>query len=58
MQHGSVPAGLIQQMLAEQDIHVRHFSGKRVADWVRISIGTDDEMQRVRTVLARVLAGA
>ncbi len=53
--HEQVASRRIFEGLAEHDIHVRHFGGRRVADWLRISIGTDDEMERVSGVLAGLL---
>ncbi|MBQ9008012.1 MAG: histidinol-phosphate transaminase [Clostridia bacterium] len=42
------PAGIsaadLQGKLAERDIFVRHFSGPRTEDWLRITIGTAEDM--------------
>lgn len=43
--HETVPAKEIFEALKEQDIYVRHFSKERISDYLRISIGTDEEMQ-------------
>lgn len=34
----------IFEELRKRDIYVRHFNGKRIKDYLRITIGTDDEM--------------
>jgi histidinol-phosphate aminotransferase len=44
--HGFTPAKVIFEYLKEKGIYVRHFSGKRIYNYLRISIGTDDEMDR------------
>ena len=42
--HESVPAIDIFEALKENDIYVRHFNRDRIGDYLRISIGTDEEM--------------
>lgn len=42
--HGFTPAKVIFDHLKEKGIYVRHFSGKRIYNYLRISIGTDEEM--------------
>lgn len=53
--HARLEAEEIFTYLAEQDIHVRHFKGRRVSDWLRISIGTEAEMNKVSSVLAKLI---
>lgn len=43
--HGRVPATLIFEQLRERHIFVRHFSNPRIENYLRISIGTDREME-------------
>lgn len=44
------------QSLLERNIYVRHFEHPRLADKLRISIGTDEEMAAVTAVLRALLA--
>ena len=46
----------VQAALRADGILVRHFGMPRLADWVRISIGTDEAMDRVASLLARMAA--
>lgn len=42
-----VNGAVVQQYLRKQGILVRHFDKPRLSDWVRISIGTDEQMEQV-----------
>ena len=54
--HQSVPAAELFQMLREHDILVRYFSKpERVNNYLRISIGTDEQMDRLIAVLKEYL---
>ena len=53
--HVSVPRDEIFEKLRENKILVRKFSGPRVCDYLRISIGTDEEMQTMMDVLDKIL---
>lgn len=44
--HESVPAEVIFERLRERHIFVRHFSARRIDNYLRISIGTEEEMRR------------
>ena len=44
--HVRVPAQVIFDKLREKHIYVRHFSSPRIDNYLRISIGTDEEMRR------------
>lgn len=44
--HKTVPAQVIFDKLREKHIFVRHFSTPRIDNYLRISIGTDQEMDR------------
>lgn len=43
--HKTVPAQVIFDKLREKHIFVRHFSSERIDNYLRISIGTDEEMK-------------
>lgn len=45
-QHKTVPAEVIFKRLREKHIFVRHFSAERIHNYLRISIGTEEEMKR------------
>ena len=45
-QHESVPAKVIFDKLREKHIFVRYFSAPRINNYLRISIGTEEEMKR------------
>lgn len=44
--HKTVPAQVIFEKLREKHIFVRHFSAPRIENYLRISIGTPEEMMR------------
>lgn len=43
-QHTTIKAEVLYQALREKDIYVRHFKAARIHNYLRISIGTDMEM--------------
>ena len=45
--HEKVPAKEIFERLKEKHIFVRYFNKPRIDNYLRISIGTDEEMQRL-----------
>lgn len=53
--HKSVPAEEIYQALRAQDIYVRYFKKPRIDNYLRITIGTDGEMQALVEFLAAYL---
>ena len=55
--HEKVPAVRIFQALKDQQIYVRHFAGPRVEDYLRITIGTDEEMEVLYDFLEGYLRG-
>ena len=55
--HPAMGARELQACLRRDEIYVRHFDARRVSDYLRISIGTDEEMERVLVSLERALAG-
>ena len=53
--HESVPRGYIFKRLREENILVRAFNGDIIKDYLRISIGTDEEMRVVIDTLEKIL---
>ena len=54
--HESVKASFIFEELKKRGIFVRHFSKpERISDYLRISIGTDDEMQEFINTLKEII---
>ena len=54
--HDTMPRDELFNKLRENNILVRAFNGPRIKDYLRISIGTDEEMKRVMEVLDKILA--
>lgn len=54
--HESVPATELYQALREQDIYVRYFNKpERINNYLRVSIGTEDEMKELIAFLTKYL---
>lgn len=53
--HNRVPAQLIFEKLKEKHIFVRHFSSERICNYLRISIGTDEEMKRLMDKIEKII---
>ena len=53
--HRSVPAKEIFEALKEKDIYVRHWNKPRIDNYLRISIGTDEEMKALLAFLTEYL---
>lgn len=53
--HESVSAGELFGALREADIYVRHWDKDRIADYLRITIGTDEEMDELVSFLRSYL---
>ena len=56
--HESVPAVQIFDARREKHIFVRHFSQKRIDNYLRISIGTREEMERFIEETEKIVANA
>jgi histidinol-phosphate aminotransferase len=56
--HESIPAKEIFEALRSNDIFVRHFNAPRIDNYLRITIGTDEEMQRLFYYLKEFIASA
>ena len=55
--HKRVPAQELFDALRANEIYVRHWNKPRIADYLRISIGTDEEMETVLDFLEKYLKG-
>ncbi len=53
--HERVPAEEIFEALKKEGIYVRHFTAERIHDYLRISIGTDEEMDALLSFLRTYL---
>ncbi|MGN0505560.1 MAG: histidinol-phosphate transaminase [Lachnospiraceae bacterium] len=53
--HRTVPAEELFTMLRERHIYVRYFKQERIQNYLRITVGTDAEMERLFEVLAEYL---
>jgi histidinol-phosphate aminotransferase len=54
--HKTVPAKVIFEKLKENDIYVRYWDKDRIRNYLRITIGTDEQMKRLYETLERILA--
>jgi len=55
--HETIPAKELFEYLKTQRIFVRYFSLPRISNYLRISIGTDEEMDRLLAVLREYISG-
>lgn len=55
--HKAVPARQIYEKLKERDIYVRYFSKPRIDNYLRITIGTDAQMEQLFSALEEILDG-
>ncbi len=53
--HHLIPAGELYKKLRDKGILVRYFNKPRIDDFLRVSIGTDDEMKSFLRVLKQIL---
>jgi histidinol-phosphate aminotransferase len=53
--HDSVPGEQLFQALREQDIYVRHWNKPRISEYLRITIGTDEQMDTLLAFLKKYL---
>lgn len=56
--HEKVPAKVIFERLKEKGIFVRYFNKKRISDYLRITIGTDEQMDRFLGEVGRIIEDA
>ncbi len=52
--HKKMPAQVIFEKLKENDIYVRYWKKKRIDNYVRITIGTDEQMEALYCALAKI----
>ncbi|MBE5804961.1 MAG: histidinol-phosphate transaminase [Clostridiales bacterium] len=50
-------AAPVQQALRSEGILVRHFSSARLKSWLRVTIGTTEDMEKVTDALIRLIKG-
>lgn len=56
--HETVPAEELFEMLKTKGIYVRYFKAPRINEYLRITVGTQDEMETLVQVLKEYLAKA
>ncbi|MBQ1548296.1 MAG: histidinol-phosphate transaminase [Lachnospiraceae bacterium] len=56
VKHSDVSAKKIYEELKSRGIYVRYFNKPRIDDYLRITIGTDEEMEKLFVALASLLA--
>lgn len=54
--HDTVSATKIMDVLRDEKIFVRHFNAERIENYLRITIGTDEQMDKMLQVLKNFLA--
>lgn len=55
--HKTIPAENIFEALKARKIFVRYFNKSRINNYLRISIGTDEEMKKVMAVMEQIIMG-
>lgn len=55
--HPQMDANLIFEELRKRNIYVRHWNKPRIADYLRITIGTDEEMKQLVAQLKDIIGG-
>ncbi len=53
--HKTVPAKQLYEELKKRDIYVRYFNKPRIDNYLRITIGTDEQMEHLITALEEIL---
>ena len=53
--HDTVSATKIMDVLRDEKIFVRHFTAERIENYLRITIGTDEQMDKMLQVLKNFL---
>lgn len=49
------PGPEAQKKLRDNGVLVRNFNGGRISDWLRITVGTDEDMDRVADIIKRIM---
>ena len=55
--HPSFSGAELSELLRQNNVLVRHFANKRIEEYVRISIGTPQQMERVAEVIYDIIGG-
>lgn len=55
VKHAAMPGEMYFKALRQNSIIVRHFDRPQIKDYVRITIGTDNEMHRLVEVTERII---
>lgn len=56
VKHRTVPGTVIFEELRKRSIYVRHFGRQRIDNYLRITIGTPEEMEKLYQALAEIVA--
>jgi histidinol-phosphate aminotransferase len=54
--HPAHEGAKLAAVLREQAVIVRHFSAPRISDYLRITVGTDEQIDRLLSALARIVS--
>lgn len=54
--HPDKEAGEIFEKLKEKGIYVRHWNKPRISNYLRVTIGTDEQMDRLMEALREILS--
>jgi histidinol-phosphate aminotransferase len=54
--HRSHPGAALAAALRQRAVIVRHFSAPRISDYLRITVGTDAQIDRLLSALSEILA--
>ena len=50
-----IPGPIAQVRLKQEGILVRNFNSPRISDWIRITVGTDEDMKAVVEAIKRIM---
>lgn len=53
--HAKTQGQILFEKLREEKIFVRHFTGERIKDYLRITVGTDEQMDKLLEALDRII---
>ncbi len=53
--HSAIQGGVLYQELKERGVLVRHFSQERISDYIRITVGSREEMDSFLKILSNIL---
>jgi histidinol-phosphate aminotransferase len=56
--HPGQEGAALAAALRQRAVIVRHFSGPRISDYLRITVGTEEQTDRLLTALSEILGGA